>query len=132
MDNVVTRAWEEIAARPEGPMAFRFYLQPAMSVFFAVRDGLKDARNRRPAYFWALFTDAGPRRELLRDGWKSVGKIFIVASVIDLVYQFTVLHGFRPVETLVVAILLAIVPYLVFRGPANRAAKQWLIRNGRP
>jgi hypothetical protein len=126
MDNVVTQAWQEIAARPEGPMAFRFYLQPAMALFFATRDGLKDARNNRPAYFWALFTHSGNRRELLRDGWKSVGKVFVVAIVIDVIYEFAVLHGFRPVQTVFVASLLALLPYVTFRGPINRAAKRWL------
>jgi hypothetical protein len=125
MDNIVTRVLHEIAARPEGPLALRFYLQPAMAVFFAIRDGLKDARSNRPAYFWALFTGAGHRRELLRHGWKSVGKIFVAAIVMDLVYQLMVLHGFRPLSTLVVATLLAIVPYLIVRGPVNRAAKKW-------
>lgn len=128
MDNIVTQTWHEIVARPEGPLALRFYLQPAMAVFFAIRDGLKDARNGRPAYFWALFSDTAHRRELMRDGWKSVGKIFIVASVMDLVYQLVVLHGLRPIQTILVAGLLAIVPYVVFRGPVDRAAKRWLIQ----
>ena len=123
MDNLVTRAWEEIAARPEGPMAFRFYLQPATAIFFAIRDGLKDARQGRPAYFWALFTGDADRRELIRDGWKSVGKVFLMALAIDLVYQIAVLRGLRPIETIVVAVMLAIIPYVAFRGPANRAAK---------
>jgi hypothetical protein len=129
MDNVVTQAWQEIAARPEGPLAFRFYLQPAMAVVFAIRDGLKDAHSNRPAYFWALFTASGHRRELLRDGWKSFGKIFVVAIVMDVVYQLIVLHSLRPLQTIAVATLLAVIPYVVFRGPVNRAAKRWLIRD---
>jgi hypothetical protein len=124
LDNVVTQAWQEIAARPEGPMAFRFYLQPAMAIFFAIRDGLKDAKSDRPAYFWALLTDVPHRRDLMRAGWKSIGRIFAMAIVVDLIYQLLVLHGLHPIQTMVVAVLLAIVPYLVFRGPANRVAKK--------
>jgi hypothetical protein len=124
MDNVVTQAWNEIAARPDGPMALRFYLQPSMAIFFAIRDGLKDARNSRPAYFWALFTDAERRKELIRDGWQSIGKIFIVSIVLDLAYQIIVLHGLRPLQTVVVATALAVVPYLIFRGPVNRVARK--------
>jgi hypothetical protein len=127
MDNVVSQAWQEIAARPEGPLALRFYLQPAMAIFFAVRDGLKDAKGARPAYFWALLTDAAHWRELVRDGWKSVGKIFVMAVVMDLVYSLLVLHALHPLQTIVVAVLLAIIPYVVLRGPINRAAKRWLI-----
>ena len=124
MDNVVTQAWQEIVERPDGPMALRFYLQPAMATFFAIRDGLKDARTGQPAYFWALFTGSSNRMQLIRDGWKSVGKVFIMAMVIDLIYQLTVLRGLRPVETIIVAVLLAIVPYLLFRGPVNRVARR--------
>ena len=87
-------------------------------------------RNRKPAYFWALFTDPANRRERIQEGWKSVGKIFILAVSLDLIYQFLVLRAFRPVETLVVATTLAIVPYLVFRGPVNRIART--LRRGGP
>jgi hypothetical protein len=39
---------------------------------------------------------------------------------IDLVYQAAVLHAFHPVDALIVAALLAFVPYVVLRGPVNR------------
>src|SRR5271154_3986268 len=103
-------------------MDFRLVLQPLMAVFFAVRDGIKDAREGRVPYFWSLFTEPGHRRELLRDGWKSVAKVFIIAIVLDAVYQFIVVRWFYPGEALLVAVLLAIVPYVLLRGPANRLA----------
>jgi hypothetical protein len=127
MDNLFTQAWNEIAARPEGPLALRFYLQPAMATLLAIRDGLKDAQNGRPAYFWTVFTDSVQRRELMRHGWKSITKIFTLAVVLDLVYQFIVLHGLRPLQAVLVAVGLAIVPYAMFRGPVNRIAKRWII-----
>jgi hypothetical protein len=125
IDNLFTEAWHEIAARPEGPFALRFYLQPSMAAVFAIRDGLEDARTDRPAYFWALFTDSTHRKELIRNGWQSIGKIFIAATAIDLAYQVIVLQGLRPLKTMVVATALAIVPYLLLRGPTNRAARRW-------
>jgi hypothetical protein len=123
MDDWFDQVWTEIAARPDGLLAIRFYLQPLMATFFAVRDGLRDAHNERPAYFWALFTDSPHRRELLTDGWKSVGRIFILAVALDLLYQLAVLRGLRPFQTLFVATLLAISPYVVLRGPINRIAQ---------
>jgi len=39
--------------------AFRLLLQPGVATFFAIRDGLKDARECEPPYFWGLFTDKG-------------------------------------------------------------------------
>ena len=51
MDDLLTRFWHEIAARPDGPLAMRFYLQPLMATFFAVRDGLKDATQQKACVF---------------------------------------------------------------------------------
>lgn len=116
--------WREILERPDGPLALRFYLQPLMATFFAVRDGLRDARAGRPAYLWSLFTDPAGRRERLRDGWRSVGKIFVIAMVLDLLYQAAVLRGLRPVQGLLVAVTLALAPYALLRGPANRLLRR--------
>lgn len=122
LENVFTRVWENLLSRPAGPLKFRFVLQPAMGIFLAVRSGLKDSREDQPAYFWALFWNAAHRRQLLHDGWKSVGKLFVLALVLDCVYQVIVLHWIYPFEALVVAVFLAIIPYLLVRGPVNRIA----------
>ena len=119
----LARVWQEIAARPEGPMAFRFYMQPVMSIIYAVISGLKDAREHKPPYFWAIFTEPAQRAELVRDGWKSVRNVFILAIAMDLIYQIIVLKGLRPVEGLLVSVVLAILPYLIVRGPVNRLAR---------
>jgi hypothetical protein len=51
---------------------------------------------------------------------EAVGKIFILAVILDVVYQLKVTHWVYPGETLTVAILLAVVPYILLRGPINR------------
>ena len=104
-------------------MAFRFFVQPAVAAFFALRDGIRDAGNQRPAYFWALFFHSGRRRELLRQGWRSVCGVYTLTVSIDLAYQAFVLRGFRPIQAAFVGVLLALFPYLVLRGPANRVAR---------
>jgi hypothetical protein len=103
-------------------MKFRLVLQPAMALFLAIRDGLKDAREGRPAYFWALFSDREHRWAMLKDGWKAVGKVFILAMVLDTIYQIIELRWFYPGQAVLVAIILAIMPYLLLRGPINRIA----------
>lgn len=123
MEEILTRVWGNLIGRVHGPLTFRLILQPAVAVFLAIRAGIKDARGDSPIYFWALFTHPAQRRQLLRDGWKSVGRVFILAIVIDAVYQFIVFRWFYPGEALVVAFVLAIVPYLLVRGPVNRIAR---------
>lgn len=123
MQEILERVWENLGGRIGGPLTLRIFLQPSMAAFFAIRDGLRDARTGRPAYFWAIAGDAEHRRELLQQGWKTVGKIFVIALVLDVVYQFKVFGRLYPVEALLVAALLALVPYLVLRGPVNRIAR---------
>jgi hypothetical protein len=120
MDDQLTRVWSDLIARVGGPMSFRLVLQPLMAIAFAVRDGAQDAREGKPLYFWSLLTDSAHRRAQLRDGWKAVAKVFVMAVVIDCVYQFIVLRWIYPVEALIVAFLLACVPYVLVRGPVNR------------
>ena len=124
MEDLLTRIFENLIDRVSGPMKFRLILQPLMAIIFAVRSGLKDAKGGRPAYFWALFTDSAHRRDMLRDGWKSVGRVFILAIVIDVIYQLIVFRWVYPVEALLVAAILAFIPYLLIRGPVNRIARR--------
>ena len=122
LEHIFTRFWEQLMSRPAGPMKFRFILQPAMAIFFGVRHGLKDYHEGMPPYFLALFVDPAYRWQLLRDGWKSIRNVFVLALVLDCVYQIIVLRWIYPLEALAVAIVLAIIPYLLVRGPVNRIA----------
>jgi hypothetical protein len=126
MDDLLSRVWDNLIGRVSGPMKFRLILQPLMAIIFASRSAIKDAREGKPPYFWALFSDPQERLEMLQNGWKDVGKVFIAAVVVDAIYQLIVLRRVYPVELIIVATLLAIVPYLLVRGPLNR-----LLRRGR-
>jgi hypothetical protein len=120
MHDIWVRIAENLDDRVGGPMSFRLILQPAMALFLAVRSGLKDARLGKPPYFWTLLTDPAHRRDMLRDGWKSVGKVFVLAVLLDVVYQIIVRRFVYPGEALIVAFLLAIVPYVALRGLVTR------------
>lgn len=124
MEDLLSRVVENLVGRVSGPMKFRLILQPVMAALFAIRSGLKDAKGNKPPYFWALFNNPAHRRDILRDGWKSVGRVFIFGIIMDAIYQFVVFRWFYPVEALLVAAILAIVPYLLIRGPVNRIARQ--------
>ena len=49
--------------------------------------------------------------------------MFVLAVVLDVVYQLYVLHFVYPGEALIVAFVLAIVPYLILRGLVTRLAR---------
>ena len=122
MEDILRRFWENLIGRSSGPMNLRLVIQPAVAGVLAIRAGLKDATEGRPAFLWSAITNSAYRPELLRQGSRDVGKVFVVAAVLDAVYQLIVQRGVFLLELLVVAILLAIFPYVLIRGPVNRLA----------
>jgi hypothetical protein len=112
------RMIENFVGRLDGPLHFRFIFQPLMAIFLAIRDGRRDASEGKSPY--RLFTEPGQRREVLLSGWKSAGKVFVIALILDAVYQSRVLARFYPGEALLVALVLAVVPYFLVRGPVNQ------------
>jgi hypothetical protein len=123
MEDWLTRVLHDLTMRLDGPLHFRFILQPLMSLIFAIRDGVHDAHEHRAAYFWAVCTNSEHRHDLLRSGWKAVSKVFIMAMIIDVIYQVIVFKRFYPVEAILTSVLLALVPYLLLRGPINRITR---------
>jgi hypothetical protein len=110
------RMWNDLTNRPSGPMAFRFILQPSMAVFAAVRDGLRDARAGRSPYLWTILRDPSQRVTRLREGLEATARIILLGLVMDVIYQAVVFNMFYPGEALIIALLLAFVPYLLIRG----------------
>lgn len=131
MDDILKRVWENLVDRPTGPMSFRFMIQPIVASILAIRSGLKDAREGRSAFLWAAVTNPAYRPELLRRAWKDVGKVFILAAVLDAIYQLIVQRGVYVGELLIIATALAIVPYCLIRGPVTRLGKGLARRKSR-
>jgi hypothetical protein len=120
-----SRVWEMLIGRVSGPLTFRLLMQPAVAVFLAIRVGLRDAREGRPPYFfWSVFTNPARRPELLRLVWQDIGKVFMVAVALDVIYESIVYRWVYPGQALIVATVLAIIPYLLIRGPVTRLARR--------
>jgi hypothetical protein len=119
------RFMHDLLERPDGPMRFRFVLQPLMAVIAACRGGVQDARAGRTPHFWAIAFEPQERAARLREGLNATARIILLGLVMDVIYQVIVLKTFYPVEALIIALLLAFVPYLLIRGPATRVARRW-------
>jgi len=124
MEEFITRVLTGLSDRVGGPMTFRIILQPLMAGLLALRAGIKDAREGRPPYFWTILTDSTQRMALVREGWRSVARVFVLAIVMDVIYQLIVRRWIYPGETLIVAVALAVFPYLLLRGPINRLIRR--------
>lgn len=128
--------WDELVARTEGPLHFRFILQPAVAIFLAVRDGHRDAVSGRAPYLHDLLSNPAGRSERLKEGLRAVARVMVMGAVMDAAYQLLVIKAVRPLQMVVVVLLLAFVPYLLMRGPARRIIHRYLVRKaakpGRP
>ena len=120
MSNLFSTITTNFIARLDGPMHFRFFMQPLMAIALAFRDGSRDAREGRRPWAWKLVHVPEQRRYLLADGWRGIGRIFILAYVLDVIYQLIEWRTLRPFGALATAIILAVIPYVLLRGPINR------------
>jgi hypothetical protein len=119
------RVWEMLLGRADGLLNPRLILQPTVAVIFAIRAALRDVREGRPPYFfWSVFTNPARRPELLGQVRKDVGKVFIAALVLDVIYGLIVYRWVYPGQAVIVATVLAIVPYLLIRGPVTRIVRR--------
>jgi len=128
----IHRFWSDMVGRTDGPMTFRLLLQPTMAIITATIDGLRDAKLGRSPYFVKLVHGAnyGERVQTFREGFSAVARILLLGVAMDVIYQFKVFGAFRhPLETLVISIVLAFVPYLLLRGPIARIARRWRQRH---
>jgi len=120
---ILARGAAQLHDRVGGPLCFRLFVMPTVVTFLAIRAGLRDAREGRKPCLWAVFSTPHERMHLFRSALKDIGRIFIVAMVLDTVYQFMVLRAFYVFQALIIAVACAIVPYLLIRGPVTRIAR---------
>lgn len=122
MEGFFNGVWAELMGRVEGPMSLRLLIQPLIAGILAVRGGLRDARENKPPFFRALAFNPERRSELLQQVWKDIGKVFVAAMALDIVYQVVATRSAQIGEAFPIAILLALIPYLLLRAPITRLA----------
>ena len=125
MDDMWTRIGVDLVDRVSGPMKFRLVLQPLMAITYAVISGLRDARAGRPPYFWELARHSEHRRgndsRRLAPDRQGIHPRprFSTSSTRSIATHFV-----YPGEAIIVAIVLAMVPYLLLRGVVTRIARR--------
>ena len=115
--DMLTLGRDQLVGRLSGPLNFRLVIMPTVVTVLALRAAWKDLQEGRPAFLGVLIKDPDERKRLFHQGLKNIGRIFLVAVVLDTVYQLMVFRWVYPGMVLVVAILCAIVPYVLVRGP---------------
>jgi len=124
MEEYFRQVWEMLIGRQHGPFAFRLILQPLAAGIIAFRAGRRDARTGRTPYGWDIITNPVERHELLQEAWRELAQVYTVAVVVDLIYEVIVFHRIYPGQSLIVAALLALLPYPLIRGLVNRIVRR--------
>jgi hypothetical protein len=125
---VRARVWQNLLERAGGPMTFRFILQPVMATIAAFLDGVKDARAGRAPFWETVLTHPAQRAVRLQEAVIATARIILLGLVMDAIYQFIEFKTFHPAEAVIIALLLAFVPYVALRGIISRIARWWLGR----
>lgn len=125
LDEIIARGWEHFIERSGGIISLRFLIQPAISAILGVRAGLNDAREGRPAFFWALVRERQLLKKRIGQISKDVRNVLILATVLDVIYQLIEFKAIYLLELVFTSLVLAVIPYLLIRGPVNRIAT-WL------
>lgn len=128
VQELLLRTWEELLGRGSGPLQFRLILQPLVASFIAICAARRDLRENKLPIVWAFVRAPSERRELFAEAWREIGRLFLIGIVLDIIYQLIVFQGLRPLELLIVATTLAVLPYLLVRGLANRIMTWWCRR----
>jgi len=122
------RFWSDVFGRLSGPMTLRFYLQPTLAFVAALKDGIKDARLGHKAFFWFAVSDPALQRGRLREGLIATSRMILIGLAIDTIYQLRVLERFYPVEAVLIVMMLAVIPYFVFRWVVEHVVRWWFSR----
>ena len=123
IEQMVWRGVEQLLGRAGGPLHLRLVMMPTMVTLLAIRAGLRDAREGRPAFLWTVLAHPAGRGQAIRSAVRDIHRVFIMAVILDTIYQLAVLRAFYVVQLLIIAIGCAVVPYVLVRGPAARLVR---------
>lgn len=110
----------EITARLNGPLGFRFIIQPIIAILLGIIDGIKDARSGLPPYLIYLLFHPEIRGALLKSAGVSAVKPIIIGIITDAIAQYLIFNTVRPVEAVFLGTMIIAIPYVLSRGLTNR------------
>lgn len=115
-----TGFWEGLISGLSGKGQFRLILQPTMALILGVRFGITDAKEGKAPFLFRLFSTRHERWGLFKRSLSDAALPLIVALVMDGLLQYLTLHRVRPLQAVVVGVLLVWLPFTATRGLTNR------------
>lgn len=94
--------FQDIVQGMHGPGKFRFLLQPAIAILLGLRDGRRMNKRIRHSHYFV-----------------SIRKPFLLAWLMDTLFQLLFLRRWNPFEAVIVGIVLVLLPYLLTKNVTN-------------
>ena len=85
IQQAIAQGWDDLLSRLAGPMSFRILLQPGIAMLFALRAGVGDASEGGPPFLFALIGSRQHRPRLMRETWRDVRNVILLAVVFDVI-----------------------------------------------
>ena len=101
------RIVENLVRRFDGPLHFRLIVQPIVAAAMALPAGIRDEREGKPPFLWAVLLQTADHRELLREAWRDLRNVLIIALTLDVTYQLIVHRRIYPLELVITVAALA-------------------------
>lgn len=124
MDLMSGNYFHDIFQGLHGPGKFRFFIQPLIAILLGLRDGKMDFSTGGPPYFIHLFLEPHNSTMLMRNGAAHIIKPFLLAWLMDTLFQIMILGRWNPFQAVVVGLLLVAFPYIISRGLYNRLLRR--------
>ena len=123
MHEIFARGWANFLARLDGPMHFRFVVQPLVAMILGARAALRDARAGEPPFLWAILSRRQGRSERMKGALRDLSSVLVVAALLDATYQVVEHRSIFVLELAFTVAVLALVPYVLVRGPLSRLVR---------
>jgi hypothetical protein len=118
--------WDNLLKHTTGPLVLRFLFGPLQSILAARKFAKWDVKSQYPPYLYLFIATSRQRKVLKQQRRNNTLKLLLFSTSIDLVYQiiaieiFTVKMIFKPIESVLAALVLTVLPYLIIRNAVYR------------
>ena len=110
----------KLLLRINGPLGFRFILQPIAAIMLGIRDGKIDAASNEKPYIFDLCVNPKNRKRQIDKAIKTLLKPIIISIIMDIAAQFLLFKTVNLWGAVIIGTFIMGIPYSLARGISNR------------
>jgi hypothetical protein len=130
--DLLQRSVEQLLGRASGPLHLRLLMMPTVVSVITVRAAFREAREQALAARPSMPSRADARPHTLRGLSQDIGRVVVMACILDSAYQVFVLGTFRPLQLVIVVVATAVLPYVLLLPPLSLLARIVVRRESAP